>query len=401
MITRRLYSLVIQALKRQAAVALLGPRQVGKTTLALEVARCFDAVYVDLERPSHRRQLDEPDLFLQHNENKLVVLDEIHHQPEVFKILRSQIDVRRQQGRRTGHFLILGSASVDLLRQSGESLAGRIEYITMNPFDISELVQQSSPQLDTIQKTINTLWVRGGLPDSYLASQDQDSFIFRQNFIHTYLVRDVKEFGVPIPAPVLEKLWIMLAHQQGCIVNVSQLAAGLSLSAPTITRYIDVLEQLFLVRRLPPFTRNIKKRLVKRPKIYIRDSGLVHSLLNLQNYNAVVSHPVVGGSWEGFVIENILSRLQQYALRASFYRTSAGAEIDLMLEGLGDQLWAIEIKRSKLPERGFYEALKELKPDQVFLICADAHDHPMKHNVRCMGLYQFLQHLDQYAQNLK
>ena len=338
MIPRRIYTKVKEALDRQAAVALIGPRQVGKTTLALEISADREALYLDLESREDRTKLVEPAVFLRAYEDRLVILDEIHRVPELFQTLRGLIDQGRRRGKRTNRFLILGSASIDLLRQSGESLAGRIEYVNMGPLDILEL-----PADDTV---LNRLWLRGGFPDSYLSRSDSDSLKFRRSFIRTYLERDVPQFGPRIPSETLGRLWTMLAHNQGTLLNASRLASGLSVSAPTVSSYIDLLVDLLLVRRLLPLHANTGKRLVKSPKVYVADSGLVHALLGIADYNALSGHPVVGPSWEGFVIENILAAAPDET-RASFYRTAAGAELDLVLELPGRQgLWAIEIKRS-------------------------------------------------------
>jgi predicted AAA+ superfamily ATPase len=296
MINRNIRQKILTALSRQAAVALIGPRQVGKTTLALEIAQDRDSVYLDLEAREDREKLRNPALFLTKNENSLVILDEIHRMPELFQTLRGLIDKGRRKGLRAGRFLILGSASIDLLRQSGETLAGRIEYIDMAPLNILEAGTETDFSIDN-------LWVRGGFPDSYLANNDEDSYAYRRNFIRTYLERDVPQFGPRIPSETLERLWIMLAHSQGQLLNASSLAKSLSVSAPTVSSYIDLLSDLLLVRRLPPLHANTKKRLVKSPRVYVRDSGLVHALLGIGNYNQLSGHPVYGSSWEGFVIE--------------------------------------------------------------------------------------------------
>ncbi len=372
MLVRRLVGRSVRdALRRQAAVALIGPRQVGKTTLAHEIADGSDALYLDLEARADRDKLAEPVLFLEEYEDRLVILDEIHRMPELFQELRGLIDKGRRRGRRTGRFLILGSASVDLLRQSGESLAGRIEYVEMHPLDVLE----AAPDV----RTMTSLWVRGGFPDSFLADSDADSLAYRQNFIRTYLERDIPQFGVRIPAETLERLWTMLAHNQGTLLNASRLATGLSISAPTVTTYIDLLVDLLLVRRLQPFHANTGKRLVKSPKVYVRDSGLVHALLGIEDYNALAGHPVVGTSWEGFVIENLIGTAPERT-RASFYRTAAGAEVDLLLELPGKHgLWAIEIKRSltTTPGKGFYSAREDLKPNKSFIVYAGNQRYPV------------------------
>lgn len=380
MIQRRIHHLVRQALGRQAAVALIGPRQVGKTTLALEIGKSEDALYLDLESRADRSKLTDPVLFLDEYEDCLVILDEIHRVPELFQDLRGLIDKGRRRGKRTGRFLILGSASIDVLRQSGESLAGRIEYVEMNPLDILETADDN--------EVVTNLWVRGGFPDSFLAESNAASFGFRRNFIRTYLERDVPQFRRRIPAETLERLWTMLAHNQGSLLNASKLAAALSVSAPTVTGYIDLLVDLLLVRRLRPFHANTGKRLVKSPKTYVRDSGIVHALLGIEDYNALAGHPVVGMSWEGFVIENLLAAAPPRTM-ASFYRTSAGAEIDLVLEFPGkDGLWAIEIKRglSVPPSKGFHIALDDLKPKRALIVHSGADRYPVSKEIEAISV---------------
>ncbi len=382
MILRSVANTIEQALKRQAAVAIIGPRQVGKTTLAREIADAHPgALYLDLEAREDREKLVEPVLFLRQYENSLVVLDEIHRVPELFSSLRGIIDQGRRTGHATGRFLILGSASIDLLRQSGESLAGRITYIDMGPFFTLELPANES--------TLLQLWLRGGFPGSYLVEDDSTSLRWRTDFIRTYLERDVPQFGPRIPAGVLERLWTMLAHGQGTLLNASRLAAALQISASTAQRYIDLLADLLLVRRLPPFQRNVGKRLVKSPKVYVRDSGLVHALLGIKTYNDLAGHPVAGASWEGFVIENLIQAVPERTV-ASFYRTAAGAEIDLLLEIPGQGLWAIEVKRSLAgrPEKGFYIACQDLKPDRRFVVNAGSGNYPIDAEITAIGLHE-------------
>ncbi len=380
MIKREIHQKVIQALTRQSAVALIGPRQVGKTTLALDIAESREAVYLDLEAVEDREKLRNPTLFLTKNENKLVILDEIHRMPEIFQELRGLIDKGRRKGLRTGRFLILGSASIDLLRQSGETLAGRIEYIDMEPLNVLETIPEG-------KENSAQLWVRGGFPDSYLAANDEDSYAYRRNFIRTYLERDVPQFGPRIPAETLERLWIMLAHNQGQFLNASRLAASLSISAPTVSNYIDLLADLLLVRRLPPLHTNTKKRLVKAPRVYVRDSGITHALLGLADYNQLSGHPVFGSSWEGFVIENLLS-VAPVRTKASFYRTSAGAEIDLILEFSGGEIWAIEIKSGLGPRltKGFHNALEDIKPNRSFVVHAGSEQYPVTEETDAISL---------------
>ncbi|MFC3227026.1 ATP-binding protein [Marinibaculum pumilum] len=379
-IRRRALQILRTALSRQAAVALIGPRQVGKTTLAHEIADGTDALYLDLESRTDRDKLAEPELFLEAHEDRLVILDEIHRVPELFQTLRGLIDRGRRAGRRTGRFLVLGSASIDLLRQSGESLAGRIEYVELNPFDLLEAAPDRRAMFD--------LWVRGGFPDSFLAAGNEDSLVFRRNFIRTYLERDVPQFGIRIPAETLERLWTMLAHSQGTLLNASKLAAGLSVSAPTVTHHIDLLVDLLLVRRLRPFHANTRKRLVRSPKTYVRDSGLLHALLGIADFDALSGHPVVGPSWEGFVIENLLAAAPPRT-GASFYRTAAGAEIDLVLELPGGHgLWAVEIKRALAgrPGKGFHNARGDLQPKRAFVVHAGEDRYPAAEGVEAIGV---------------
>lgn len=370
---------VESALRRQAAVALLGPRQVGKTTLALSLAEKTPSLYLDLESRADRAKLSDPALFLERHEDRLVILDEVHRLPELFQTLRGLIDKGRRKGRRTGRFLILGSASIDLLRQSGESLAGRIAYVEMGPFDVLEIGPKPAAR--------PALWLRGGFPDSYLAADDGLSFALRRDFIRTYLERDVPMFGPRIPAETLERLWTMLAHGQGTLLNASRLAASLAISAQSVTRYIDLLVDLLLVRRLRPFNANLGKRLVKSPKVYVRDSGLVHALLGIADHDALAGHPVVGASWEGFVIENLLATAPA-GTRASFYRTAAGAEIDLLLELPGGKRWTVEIKSGLSPrlEKGFHFARQDLKPEKSFVVYSGDDRYPLDEGVEAIGL---------------
>ncbi|CAG0903840.1 unnamed protein product [Cyprideis torosa] len=380
MINRNITTTVEAALNRQAAVALIGPRQVGKTTLAFTLSEQRPSIYLDLESATDRNKLQDPELFLAQQEDKLVILDEIHRMPELFQSLRGLIDQGRRKGKRSGRFLILGSASIDLLRQSGETLAGRIEYVDMGPL--------SSLEVDKDLAAQEKLWLRGGFPDSYLAASDTDSLRLRRDFIRTYLERDVPQFGVRVPAETLERLWTMLAHHQGALLNSSQLASGLDVTAPTINHYIDLLVDLLLVRRLLPLHANVGKRLVKSPRVYIRDSGLLHALLGIRDPDTLAGHPVIGSSWEGFVIENLLATAPE-PTKASFYRTAAGAEIDLVLElGGSHGRWAIEIKRSLSPtlSKGFHYAREDLQPDRTFVVYAGEERYPVAEGVEVIGL---------------
>ncbi len=377
MIPRRVDRIVRDALDRQAAVALLGPRQVGKTTLARAIAEDVPSVYLDLEAREDRSKLGDPTLFLKGNEDKLVVLDEFHRVPEVFQDLRGLIDQGRRRGLGTGRFLLLGSASIDLLRQSGETLAGRIAYVNMGPLDV----------LETGDDEPEALWVRGGFPDSYLAKDDRTSVAWRRDFVRSYLEREAPMFGPRVPAETLERLWTMLAYNQGGLLNASQLAAALMASAQTITRYIDLLVDLLLVRRLRPFHANTGKRLVKAPKVYVRDSGIVHALLDIGDRNTLAGHPVVGASWEGFVIENLLAAVPERTV-ASFYRTAVGAEMDLVLELPGRRLWAIEIKRGLAPklEKGFHYARADLKPEKTFVVYSGSAHYPVAEGIEAISV---------------
>lgn len=379
MLDRKTLKTVLEALSRQASVALIGPRQVGKTTLALEVAQQKNALYLDLESVEDRDKLSNPAVFLSAYEDRLVIMDEIHRVPDLFLTLRGLIDQGRRRGQRTGRFLLLGSASLDLMRQSGESLAGRISTIDMTPLSVLEVPNDS----------VETLWVRGGFPDSFLAPDDRLSLEWRKDLLRTYLERDVPMFGSRIPAETLRRFWTMLAHNQCALHNASRLATGLEVSSQAVSRYTDLLVDLLLVRRLQPYHVNVGKRLVKSPKVYIRDSGLLHALLNIGDRNALLGHPVVGASWEGFVIENLINAAPALTV-PGFYRTSGGAEIDLLLELPGGERWAIEVKRSRAvkPARGFYEACEDLKPAQRFVVHAGQERYPISADLEAIGLLE-------------
>ncbi len=365
MIARLAQPKLRKLLQQFPAIALLGPRQVGKTTLAHALAEELgtQALYLDLELPSDRAKLAEPELYLAQHENRLVIFDEIHRLPGIFATLRSLIDQRRRKGKRNSQFLLLGSASIDLLQQSAETLAGRIAYEELTPFSVAEVAASGVG-------TPDQLWVRGGFPDSFLADSDEDSFAWRAAFIQTYLERDVPALGPRIPAETLRRYWQMLAHNQGQMLNAAQLANGLGVSGHTVARYLDIMVDLLLVRRLQPWAVNAKKRLVRTPKVYVRDSGLLHALLGIRNMEELLGHPVVGASWEGMLIENILGALPPTA-RTSFYRTSAGAEIDLVIEFSAKERWAIEIKRSlgsPAPSKGFYNGCEDIKATRQIVL---------------------------------
>lgn len=383
LIPRRLQSRLEQLLGEYPAVGLLGPRQAGKTTLALEVAERRAAVYLDLESPRDRARLTDPESFLEGHENELVILDEVHRMPALFQTLRSVIDRGRRKGRRAGRFLLLGSAAVDLLAQSGETLAGRISYVQLGPFDVREVPGQ-----------LDALWVRGGFPPSLLAPADAASFKWRADFVRTYLERDVPQFGPRIPAEMLRRFWTMLAHLQGGLLNAAQLARALAVDAKTVARYLDLMVDLLLVRRLMPWHQNVGKRLVRSPKVFIRDSGLVHVLLGLRTRDEVLGHPVAGHSWEGLVIETLINAAPDAA--AHFYRTSHGAEIDLLLVLPGRKRWAIEVKRSSAPgvDKGFHLACADVKADERFVVYAGVERYPLGQGVTAIGLAELAEMLD-------
>nr|MBF0221856.1 ATP-binding protein [Desulfobulbaceae bacterium] len=343
-----------RALARSPAVAILGPRQCGKSTLAKTVLDTASAVYLDLQDRVDRNKLGEPELFFDRHRDKLICLDEIQLLPEFFSVLRSEID----RDRRPGRFLILGSASRDLIRQSTESLAGRIAYLDLTPFLLKEVVGVSSwPDL----------WLRGGFPDSVLAANDADSFDWRLDFIRTFMERDIPSLGFNIPIPVIERLWLLLAHYHGQTVNYQKLAEAADLSIPTLKKYLSILEQTYMLRLLPPTETNIKKRLVKSPKIYLRDSGILHGLLNIEEYDSLLANPVAGASWESFVIENIIHGHSRW--QASFLRTSNGAEIDLLLERSGHRhLFECKLSKAPKPSRGFYELTDSIQPDSAWVV---------------------------------
>lgn len=391
MIDRRIESTLRHRLSSVVpAAVLLGPRQVGKTTLARRVADSWPtgAVYLDMERPADRRRLDDADAYLRAQAPKLVVIDEIHRVPELFAILRGVIDDRRAQGQRFGHFLLLGSASLDLMQQSSESLAGRVTCLDMNPVD--------GPEAAAAGIEPDALWCRGGFPDSLLAQDDRGSYEWRLDFIRSYLERDVPMFAPRMPSQTLSRLWTMLAHLQGGLLNASQLAASLGVASPTVGRYIDLLADLQLVRRLQPWSANVGKRLVKTPKVYVRDSGIAHALLGLGDLDAVLGHPVVGGSYEGFVLETLIGALPPN-VSPHFYRTSDGSEIDLLLVQGERPIMAIEVKRSTAPaiSRGFGLACDDLNVEQRWAVYPGTERIAVRRGAQAVGLVELAQRLAQ------
>lgn len=387
MLERRLLRDVLTDLEHFPVVALLGPRQVGKTTLALEVAQTRAAEYLDLERPADRAKLIDADAYLRERRGRLLVLDEVQFAPEIFGILRGVIDERVRAGERAGHVLALGSASKALLRQSSESLAGRIAYRELRPFSILETKPASRQQLEQV-------WLRGGFPSSFLAPSEPVSLRWREQFVSTYVERDVPQLGPVVSTELLRRLWSMLAHGQGDLLNASRLATGLGVSHKTVTRYIDILSELFMVRQLPAWSGSSRKRLMKSPKVYVRDSGLLHSLARIGDLDTLLGHPLCGPSWEGFAVEQLLGSLSN-EWSASFYRTSAGAELDLVLEGPRSRVIAIEIKRTSAPSlsRGFLLGAEDVRATERWLVTPWGDEFPIGHETRAIGLGQLVARL--------
>lgn len=379
MIPRRKAEQLRELLSTNPAVALLGPRQVGKTTLALEVGDASSAIYLDLEADADRAKLAEPELYLSNYENQLVILDEVHRVPDLFRSLRGLIDRGRRKGLRTGRFLLLGSASIDLLKQSSETLAGRIAHLELAPIN----------GLEVPDEDLQKLWLRGGFPDSLLAASDRISQRWRQDFIRTYLERDIPMLGPRIAAETLRRFWTMLAHHQSGLMNAAEFSRALGVDGKTVASYLDLMVDLLLVRRLEPWHSNAGKRLVKSPRIYVRDSGLLHTLLGLETLDDVLGHPVSGASWEGFVIETLLSVMPEGA-QANFYRSTAGAEIDLILTLPRQRRWAIEIKRSLSPkvERGFHNACDDIDPERRIVIYPGRDAYPLSPQIEVLPLHR-------------
>ena len=378
-IGRHLAGTVKRRLQNNPAVAILGPRQCGKTTLAGQIVKKFNpSVYLDLENPADLAKLSDPLAFFSLHSDDLVCLDEIQRAPELFSILRSIIDERA----RNAQFLILGSAGRDLIRQSSESLAGRIAYLDLTPFLLSEL---EAAQKDDIRR----LWLRGGFPRSYLAQDLDISFEWRQDFIRTFLERDIGMLGFRMQPARLGRFWKMCAHIHGSLLNASKLADSLGVSSHTVRSYIDLLAHTFMLRVLLPDAPNLKKRLVKSPKIYIRDSGILHALLDIRTHDDLLSHPILGASFEGFAMENILAFAKNY--EPSFYRTSAGAEIDLILRR-GRRTLAFELKSSTVPRvsKGFWNALEDISPDEAYVVAPVKESYPMKGGVMVSPLQEII-----------
>lgn len=389
MLHRSLASRLRQLLRDFPAVALLGPRQSGKTTLANELAAALGpkrAIYLDLELPSDRVKLSDPEAYLAAHERRLVIADEVQRIPELFGPLRGIIDRRKRKGIHHGQFLFLGSASIELLKQASESLAGRLATVELSPLNL----------LETAKGKLEALWVRGGFPNSFLARSEQASLAWRQAFIRTYLERDIPSLGPRIPAETLRRFWEMLAHNQGQLLNAQRLAASLGVSGQTVGRYLDLMVDLLLVRRLHPWESNAGKRLVRSPKVYVRDSGIVHALLRIEDREALLGHPVAGPSWEGMVIENILAVAEFPRRQAYFYRSAQGAEVDLVLELSSKERWAIEVKRSLAnpqPGKGFHIGCEDVKATRRLIVYPGQERFPIANRTTVTPLADLLAEL--------
>jgi predicted AAA+ superfamily ATPase len=382
MLSREILPLLTKRLHQFDSVALIGPRQVGKTTLARHIADAAEggARYIDLERPADRRLLDDADAYFSAHAKELIVLDEVQRAPEIFRILRGQIDERRRMGVAGGQVLILGSASLDLLRQSSESLAGRISYLELRALNAREVALESDTSLDR-------LWIQGGFPPSYVREDGEESLQWRRDFIQTYLERDLPQFGFNVDSEQIDRFCRMLANDQGELFNAERYARSLGVSGHTVTRYLDMLEKLLLVRVLRPWSANTGKRLVKSPRPFVRDSGLLHALLDLRQTDDVRRHSVAGKSWEGFVIENLIGAAFGRA-KPYFYRSSGGAEADLVLEFAPGRCWAIEVKLSGAPtiDRGFHNAADDVGAERRLLVYKGSDCFPMRGGVEAMPL---------------
>lgn len=370
---------VLENLNVFPAVEILGPRQCGKSTLVKMISKDIeDFIYIDLQNMDDRNRLREPRLFFQANRDRTICMDEIQLMPELFSILRSEIDSNRHPGR----FILLGSASRELIQKTSETLAGRVGLIELTPFTIKEAEQHT-------RFSLNRFWLRGGYPDSFLAQSDRGSILWRENFIRTYLERDIPQLGFQISALQLRRLLTMCGHNQGQLLHLSNLASSLGVTYQTVRRYIDLMEQTFILRSLKPFVKNIKKRLIKSPKLYVRDSGLLHRLLRIDDFNSLLGNPVFGASWEGMVIENIISSLRDCDF--SFYRSATGDELDLIIEQGGKTI-AVECKASSAPQvtKGFWRALEIVKPDKTYIVAPVSSPYPFEKDVEICNLSYFL-----------
>ncbi len=392
MISREITQNLQTALQQMPVVALLGPRQVGKTTLAMQLAGAKDgkpSIYLDMERDSDLNKLSDAEAYLSRMKNRLMIIDEVQQKPDLFRVMRSLVDERIRLGEKSCQFLLLGSASRDLLQQSSETLAGRIRYLEMRPLSIMEVYQN-----DPVGFSVDKIWLRGGFPNSFLSESNEESWNWRNDFISTYVERDIPNMGPKIPATRLKRFWTMLAHYHGQQPVMSELGRSLELSHTTVRNYLDLLTDFYMVRQLQPWSGNTKKRLVKTPKIYIRDSGLLHNLLNIADMDTLLGHPLLGASWEGFVVENILGAINNQ-WQYSYYRTNNQNEIDLVLEGPRHQVWAIEIKRSLAPtiRHTFHTASEDIGATQKFVVYPGTERYPIAGDTDVIGIVEFLKML--------
>ena len=389
MVNRERYHHLEKALQTMPIVALIGSRQVGKTTLALEVSKQIGkpVTYIDLESDADFNKLTDAEAYLKRFSDHLLIIDEVQRKPYLFRVLRGIVDERKRNGERAGHFLLLGSASPELLQKSSESLAGRIRYLELTPFTATELYKNEKDSF-----SLERLWFRGGFPDSYLAAGEHESWEWRRDFFSTYVERDIPTMGVGVPAMQFKRFWRMLAHYHGNQVNLSEFGRSLETSHTTIRNYLDILTDFYMVRQLSPWSGNIKKRLVKSPKVFLRDSGILHSLLQISSIDTLFSHPIIGASWEGFVIENIISQLDD-RWEYNYYRTATQVEIDLVLHSPDNEIWAVEIKRSTAPRltRGFYEACRDIQATHKWVVTSDSERYPLPEKVEVIGLMDFLE----------
>ena len=368
---------ILNALKHSRITTILGPRQCGKTTLAKEIAGQSDSHFLDMESPADRAKMQNPKLYLAGIPG-LIIIDEIQQMPELFPVLR----VLSDQYGKNGRFLILGSASPDIIKNASESLAGRIEFVDLQGFDI----------LETGTDKLNQLWLRGGFPLSYLANSEEDSTAWREGFIRTFLQRDIPQLGINIPSTTMRRFWTMIAHSHGQLLNSSQLANSMGISDKTIRSYIDILSATYMIRPLQPWFANLKKRQVKSPKIYLIDTGLLHHLLGINNIETLLGHPQAGASWESFVIEQIL-RIKP-ALQHYFWSTYSGAEVDLFAVS-GNKRIGIEIKFTDSPKtsKSMHSAINELELSKLYVIFPGSERYPMHNSIEACPLPDFIKEI--------